>query len=110
MRCRSREGPCGSHQLEARALKWDTSVGSTEDVEVEVLEAWASCWRGRLVVMVRAWRGDADAGDGVDVEVRREAGCDWTRSRRSEEGRVRRRDGGRLEGRRSGMIVAVLGL
>jgi len=31
IRWRRREGPCGSHQLEARALKWETSVGSTED-------------------------------------------------------------------------------
>lgn len=27
-----REGPTGSHQLEARALKWETSVGSTVDL------------------------------------------------------------------------------
>lgn len=33
MRWRSREGPVGSHQLDASALKWDTSVGSTEDFE-----------------------------------------------------------------------------
>lgn len=31
MRWRRREGPTGSHQLEARALKWETSVGSTVD-------------------------------------------------------------------------------
>lgn len=30
MRCSSRDGPWGSHQLEASALKCDTSVGSTE--------------------------------------------------------------------------------
>lgn len=31
MRCKSREGPWGSHQLLARALKWVTSAGSTEE-------------------------------------------------------------------------------
>lgn len=31
MRWRRREGPWGSHQLLARALKWETSVGSTEE-------------------------------------------------------------------------------
>jgi hypothetical protein len=29
MRCRRRDGPWGSHHDEARALKCDTSVGST---------------------------------------------------------------------------------
>ena len=33
MRWRSREGPWGSHQLDARALKCETSVGSTVPVE-----------------------------------------------------------------------------
>lgn len=33
MRCRSRDEPCGSHQLEARALKCETSVGSTVEGE-----------------------------------------------------------------------------
>ena len=32
MRCRSRDGPCGSHQLDARALKCETSVGSTVEL------------------------------------------------------------------------------
>lgn len=32
MRCSSRDGPTGSHQLDASALKWETSVGSTEDL------------------------------------------------------------------------------
>ena len=36
MRCRSREGPCGSHHDEARALKCDTSVGSTVEAEFGV--------------------------------------------------------------------------
>jgi hypothetical protein len=31
MRCRRREEPCGSHHVEARALKWEISVGETED-------------------------------------------------------------------------------
>jgi hypothetical protein len=33
MRWRSRDGPCGSHHDDARALKCDTSVGSTVEVE-----------------------------------------------------------------------------
>jgi hypothetical protein len=40
MRWRSREGPWGSHQLEASALKCDTSVGSTVPVWVEVDGLW----------------------------------------------------------------------
>jgi hypothetical protein len=39
MRCRSREGPAGSHQLEARREKCVTSVGSTEE-EVVVVDEW----------------------------------------------------------------------
>lgn len=31
MRCRRREEPCGSHHVEARALKWEISLGETED-------------------------------------------------------------------------------
>lgn len=30
MRCRRREEPYGSHQVEARPSKWEISVGSTE--------------------------------------------------------------------------------
>ena len=45
MRCSRRELPWGSHHDEARALKWDTSVGST--VEAEGL------W-GRDCVVVKA--------------------------------------------------------
>ncbi len=37
MRCRRREGPWGSHQLDARALKCDTSVEST-------VEPWGLWW------------------------------------------------------------------
>ena len=58
IRWRRREGPCGSHQLEARALKCETSVGSTEDACSEVLEneragvdrgevIWFVCWYKR---------------------------------------------------------------
>lgn len=34
IRWRRREEPCGSHHVEARALKWNTSAGLTEEVEV----------------------------------------------------------------------------
>ena len=37
MRCKRREEPCGSHHVEARALKWETSVGLTLLVLVLVL-------------------------------------------------------------------------
>jgi hypothetical protein len=33
MRCRAREEPCGSHHVEARALKWLISEGLTEGEE-----------------------------------------------------------------------------
>ncbi len=33
MRWSSREGPWGSHHVEARALKWEISVGLTVEVE-----------------------------------------------------------------------------
>lgn len=32
MRWRRREEPCGSHHVDARALKWDISVGLTEEL------------------------------------------------------------------------------
>jgi hypothetical protein len=48
MRWRSRAGPCGSHHVEARALKCETSVGLTEEVEVEVeVEVWRGGGRRR---------------------------------------------------------------
>jgi len=47
MRWRSREEPCGSHHEEARALKCETSVGSTVEVELGGL------WR-RVGVVVKA--------------------------------------------------------
>ena len=34
IRCKRREEPCGSHHVEAKALKWDTSAGLTDDVEL----------------------------------------------------------------------------
>jgi hypothetical protein len=40
MRWRSREEPWGSHQVEARALKWEISVGETEEVEEEDWRRW----------------------------------------------------------------------
>jgi hypothetical protein len=42
MRCRRREEPCGSHHVEARALKWEISVGETEELEED--EA-CRCWK-----------------------------------------------------------------
>jgi hypothetical protein len=38
MRCKRREEPWGSHHVEARALKCDTSVGLTEEVGLGVEE------------------------------------------------------------------------
>ncbi len=34
IRCRRRDGPWGSHHVEARASKWDTSEAFTEDFAV----------------------------------------------------------------------------
>jgi hypothetical protein len=31
MRCRTRDDPCGSHHVAARALKWEISSGLTDD-------------------------------------------------------------------------------
>ena len=46
MRWRSREEPCGSHHVDARALKCDTSVGLTDDER----EEWRRrCVRGSVV-------------------------------------------------------------
>jgi hypothetical protein len=33
MRCKSLEGPWGSHHVDARRVKWLTSEGDTEDEE-----------------------------------------------------------------------------
>lgn len=35
MRWRRREEPCGSHHVDARALKWEISLGLTDVVVVE---------------------------------------------------------------------------
>ena len=48
MRCRTREGPWGSHQELAREEKWLSSSGETEVVAVE--------WRRVVVVVVRVLR------------------------------------------------------
>ena len=37
MRWRRRDEPWGSHHVDARALKWEISVGLTEDVELKRL-------------------------------------------------------------------------
>jgi len=54
MRWSNREGPWGSHQLLASALKWDTSVGSTEEVElsdgVVVVVVVEESRKGRLLI------------------------------------------------------------
>lgn len=43
MRCRAREEPWGSHQVAARALKWEISSALTE--EEEELGLWVDCHR-----------------------------------------------------------------
>ena len=63
MRCKRREGPCGSHQLEARALKWETSVGSTEDACGEVFEnERAGVNRGEVIWFVCWYRSERRLG------------------------------------------------
>jgi hypothetical protein len=45
MRWRSREEPWGFHHCEARALKWDTSSGLTEEEEEGLVEVlWQRNW------------------------------------------------------------------
>lgn len=44
MRCRTREGPIGSHQLLAREEKWESSSAETEEGVVE--------WRRHGIVVV----------------------------------------------------------
>lgn len=53
MRCRGREGPWGSHQDEASALKWETSVGSTVELDVGL---W---YFGVVVVILRDAVGES---------------------------------------------------
>ena len=55
MRWRSREGPWGSHQLDASALKCDTSVGSTEDLGGTWGEDWVEEKRTAVVVEGIRW-------------------------------------------------------
>lgn len=47
IRCRAREEPWGSHQVAARALKWEISSGLTEEEEGpdELAELWLECHR-----------------------------------------------------------------
>lgn len=83
MRCRRREGPWGSHQEDARELKWDISVGSIEvfgegervEVEAEERVIWAAyrvrARSGRSVVgRERILSRDVRGGifDGVSAE------------------------------------------
>lgn len=71
MRWRRREGPWGSHQLEARALKCETSVGST----VPVVEEEGLWLREDEVVKHR----DAGAIDGRRVVYRGNSPLLWVR-------------------------------
>jgi hypothetical protein len=67
MRCKSREEPCGSHHVEARALKCDTSVGLTDDV-VLCERNWFRTNRGEA--KRRRFRLRRDVGrSGVDVAI-----------------------------------------
>ena len=44
IRCKSRDGPCGSHHDEARLAKWESSVGSTvEFAGSEGVSCWLKC-------------------------------------------------------------------
>lgn len=74
MRCRRREGPWGSHQVEARALKCETSMGLTEEGEEEEEEEdepdavlwernWA--WTNLGAPRRRRRRLRREAGEGV---------------------------------------------
>ena len=89
MRWRGRDGPCGSHQEEARAEKWEISVSLTEEEEEEDDVGWL--WRvGEVVLRVRAgvacWHGrgrDRGRDRGVDCTAAppREAGFAAPRAR-----------------------------
>lgn len=60
MRWRSREEPWGSHHEEARAEKWESSVGETEDGKEEV-ERVCNRWgvrRKREILRGRLGRRD----------------------------------------------------
>lgn len=58
MRCRAREEPWGSHQVAARALKWEISSALTEEEEGPGLALWLECHRCVVVVV---FDGDAVA-------------------------------------------------
>lgn len=49
MRCSSRDEPCGSHHVDARALKCETSSGDTEDAfhEVDANDRAWKCFRAK---------------------------------------------------------------
>lgn len=78
MRCRRREGPWGSHQLLARALKWVTSVASTVEgeggalLEELVEDVFAEVEECRMEVRAGLRIGDGVASRG-DRFVRRYA-------------------------------------
>jgi len=60
MRWRRRDEPLGSHHVEARALKWETSVGLTEDIVLWDLN-WFCTKRGadrrrRCRFRIEVWR------------------------------------------------------
>merc|ERR1712000_727745 len=81
MRCRSREGPWGSHHVDARREKWLTSEGDTEDEEDDMGgEDAVEC--GLVEVGIPALAKDVDlwdvqrAGDGVR-RTAREAISHW---------------------------------
>ena len=75
MRCRSREGPCGSHHEAASREKCDTSVSDTEDVG----EGVARCGRGAAVENgLRCFELDGD----VDVDAGATLGRSRAASRR----------------------------
>ena len=67
MRCSNRDEPCGSHHVEARALKCDTSVGLTDEV-VLCERNWfrmnrGEAWRRRFRLRIEVGRS------GVDVAI-----------------------------------------
>lgn len=64
MRCRRREGPWGFHHVEARALKWEISLGET-DGEDEEDARWFWKWHltKRGAVRRRRLRLRGDVGE-----------------------------------------------
>lgn len=86
MRWRSREEPWAFHQSAARALKWETSSGLTDEkLEVEDVDEVVE-WHleGGVVVMAAQYRGNWERIDG-----HLDTGCDRARClRRTPAGRV----------------------